>query len=434
MREMGCYRLIGRPLCPTDLFDLSNNRVEGGTGPEEWFSIDYSAATDNLSARLSSSIMEYLIDGFSEHQKALYRSVLAPHHVEYPEGFDVASVDQKNGQLMGSILSFPVLCIANLGLYLENIKDDPRSLKQKLRGVLVNGDDMLYVARQSRWQTHIEIGKKVGLNMSPGKAYHHTRYANANSACFDYNLEKESSTPWSIPFLNTGLYFNQSKVLQDDKESQRGFCSTINRLVQGALPGMAPELLKQFMHKHRALIAEECKGRNLFVPQSLGGMGVERPYGFETSYHWTQKAQAMRILKGQPHGWLGYGPMPGPLLTEATQVLPPWENIELETKRSRALGKRHTFDLLADAWMETPMQICAYRVHDGPVEPRRPTLSPEKQTWSDYLYECVSYDDGIDYVSPWVQVGRDLDACLTVGLLHGQDPSEADLAFVEALR
>ena len=57
MRQMDCFRLIGRPLCPTDLIDLRDNPVEGGEGELEWNSVDYSAATDKLSARLSRSIL-----------------------------------------------------------------------------------------------------------------------------------------------------------------------------------------------------------------------------------------------------------------------------------------------------------------------------------------------------------------------------------------
>lgn len=427
MREMDCYRLIGRPLCPTDLMDLYGERCEGGSGPEEWFSIDYSAATDNLSARLSQSIMNFLIDGFSEHQKALYRSVLAPHEVEYPPDFDIPPVTQKNGQLMGSVLSFPILCIANLGLYLANIVDDTRPLKRKLKGVLVNGDDMLYVAKVSRWQNHIDLGRKVGLVMSPGKAYHHSRYANANSACFNYNLEDPRATPWSIPFLNTGLYFNQSKVLASDADGERGFCSTINRLLQGALPGKGAELMKQFMHKHRVLIAEECRGRNLFTPKSLGGMGVERPYGFDVKFTWVQKAHAFRILQDQPFGWLGLGPKPGPAVPIAVSVLPPWEEAEKTVKISKSLSRRQTFDLLSDRLMEAPLEICTVRCHDGVVTRAQPKVDQSREAMIDFYVERFNLDE--DCENPWTQLWRDLSATLSTGLGFGQDPSEADFEF-----
>jgi len=434
MRKMNCFRLIGRPLCPTDLIDLAQNRCILGEGRYEWFSIDYSAATDNLSARLSSAIMKRLIAGFPESDQRLWQSVLAPHTCEYPEvnGVQLDPVDQSNGQLMGSILSFPVLCLANLGLYLENIKSDTRPLKDKLNGVLVNGDDMLYVAKHSMWQPHIDIGKKVGLNMSAGKAYCHSRYANANSACFDYDLYNCGSSPWSIPFLNTGLYFGQSKVLADDKEDrEEGFCSTINRLVQGALPGKAPELLKQFMSKHSAWIDQECRGRNLFVPKSLGGMGVERPYGFDTKFTWQQKAVAKKIVMTTPHGWLGQGPLPGPSLDEELEMPNPWDIMNSEKIEKCRLKSRKTFELLKDRDMESPFRLCRKRCSENPAPGRQVRRrTPGEQLRADILLEnlAVLVNTPVCHErSPWAVVMNQLDFCMTAGVFLAEVLEEAGL-------
>jgi len=328
MREMDCFRLIGRPLCPTDLFDLAQHRVQGGEGQYEWFSIDYSAATDKLSAYLSSLILGYLVEGQNPAMVAMWKAVLAPHRCQYPFPFnqEVEPVDQKNGQLMGSILSFPILCLANLGLYLTVCREDKRSLHEKLKGVLVNGDDMLYVARRSLWSDHVELGKKVGLSMSPGKAYHHPVYANANSACFHYDLANERLTPFSIPFLNSGLYFGQSKVMGGTDESEDvTITSTINRLLEGARPGKQVQLAKQFLHRHSKEILAECRGRNLFLPCSLGGMGVNLPTGFVTKITLAQHVEATDRWNSNPYLHLTAGPAMAPDIREAPQVLrAPW--------------------------------------------------------------------------------------------------------------
>ena len=52
LRRMNCFRLIGRPFLETDLVDL-RRRADPNW---EWFSIDYSSATDNLSWKLSSRL------------------------------------------------------------------------------------------------------------------------------------------------------------------------------------------------------------------------------------------------------------------------------------------------------------------------------------------------------------------------------------------
>jgi len=443
MREMACFRLIGRPLCPTDLIDLAENRCILGSGRYEWFSIDYSAATDNLSARLSAAILHRIVKDFPEETQKLWRSVLAPHFCEYPKDV-VASVEQTNGQLMGSILSFPVLCIANLGLYLATIREDSRPLKDILKGVLVNGDDMLYVAKHSLWQDHIAMGEKVGLKMSVGKAYCHPRFANANSACYDFDLNRKGSTPWYVPFLNTGLFFGQSKVLRSDNDNlcrdegpaygavsirEEGFCSTVNRLIAGALPGKAPELLSIFMAKNSKRIDQECRGRNLFVPQSLGGMGVERPYGFETKFTWQQKAVAKDIMTNEPHLWTRHGPLPAPEIDVNPKRVNPWDELDTEVPAKKRLKHRASYEVLKDSAMEIAVVLCRLRrpgaglplVHRNGAK-----MTPEKKFWEDVLDEDIEEDfrnmdsPNFQVRSPWAQIGRELDFCLTHGVTVGE--------------
>ena len=450
MREMDCFRLIGRPLCPTDLCDLAANRVQGGEGREEWFSIDYSAATDKLSARLSKSILTYLVDGMDPTLVEMWKAVLAPHKCQYPFPYnqEVAPVIQQNGQLMGSILSFPILCLANLGLYLTAIRDDTRSLRKKLQGVLVNGDDMLYVAKSSRWTTHVELGSRVGLSMSPGKAYHHPVYANANSACYHYDLSNERSTPYAIPFLNSGLYFGQSKVMGgDDYSPSEGRCSTINKLLAGCLPGKQCEVLKGFLHRHSGVIADECKGRNLFIPESLGGMGVHLPDGWKTVVTIAQREVATRKWKSQPYLHWGDGPAVGPCLKEAPQPLSaPWlAGIHFETdedgellavpKESRVrrleIGAREvarlqsqnsTRGMLPDRKLFLTTHTCAVPLNKGVVrESHTPSggnqfLRRFRQDYmvSSLLDSLVEYERVADSIknNPWIGVSRQLDAMM----------------------
>lgn len=397
MRRMDCFRLIGRPLCPTDLIDCAENRTILGEGRYEWFSIDYSAATDNLSARLSASIMASILEGQDEDLQNIWRSVLAPHHCRYPlvSGEQVKSVDQQNGQLMGSILSFPILCLANLGLYLANIKEDSRPLRDKLKGVLVNGDDMLYVARHSKWADHVSLGEKVGLVMSPGKAYYHPVYANANSACFHYDLYQKRSIPWSIPFLNSGLYFGQSKVLGgDDEDGNTTISSTINRLLQGSLPGKQCDVLRQFLARHSKTIESECKGRNLFVDPALGGIGIDPPVGWNPQFTLVQRVEARRRLEAEHGLYLGIGPAVGPAPREASQPLrAPWLVPESAPRPSHLRGWRGAPRLLKKSLMTQRTHLCVVP-RDGDYRVSRPVrFDPRSDYFRDMLREEAS---GID--------------------------------------
>lgn len=307
MRGMDCFRLIGRPMSPTDLLDLDANSVrlrmfEG----RSWFSIDYSAATDGLSARLSAAILRRLLPlGMGTAEKARLLSVLAPHRCEYPPKSGVAPVDEQNGQLMGSILSFPILCLANLGLFLAVIRNDSRSLKDKLSGVLVNGDDMLYVAPPSLYSEHAALGKKCGLELSVGKSYVHPVFASANSTCFHAPL---SQTPRfngpervrgvrQINFLNTGLFFGNSKVMRVDSVDGTDASISTRLDVLGALlsgcwsSNQELDLAKMYFALHKAEIHVEAQGRNYFIHRSLGGCGAALPTGWK----WTTTARHRAI-------------------------------------------------------------------------------------------------------------------------------------------
>jgi hypothetical protein len=143
--------------------------------------------------------------------------VLGPHTFQYPLGMGQYTdpVLQKNGQLMGSPLSFPFLCLANLCLYLNVTEKEHRGrgFFTRLRSVAVNGDDMLYLAPPCLWADHVSLGKSVGLEMSVGKAYHHPIYANINSTSFHAG---SGATPYQIDFLNTGLFFGIHKTHKDE--------------------------------------------------------------------------------------------------------------------------------------------------------------------------------------------------------------------------
>jgi hypothetical protein len=313
MRKMDCFRLIGRPLSPCDFFDL----VEKAATPWKWFSIDYSAATDGLSWKYSGRILKYLIADLPESQQRLALSVLGPHSLHYPNGSSkVFRGVQRNGQLMGSILSFPILCLANVGVYLDVMRDVQFDWtdREKLRHVLVNGDDMVYAGPELKWKVHATVSEQVGLKMSVGKAYIHNEYLNVNSTSVSMRIDKPS-TPWVIPYLNSGLFYGQHKVQgrKDDEaashhEYSGGLVDNLNVVLSGSLPGRQADLLKYFLFSHREEVAEECKilvkkgrsqffmTRNLFIPKCHGGMGVECPTGFDFRITQNDRALARALL------------------------------------------------------------------------------------------------------------------------------------------
>jgi len=337
MRDMECFRLIGRPLSPTDILDLK----ESAASPWKWFSIDYSAATDGLSWKYSGRILAKLIELLPQREIDLAMSVLGPHKLFYPNGSTKTFRGvMRNGQLMGSILSFPILCLANLGVYLKVMSEIQSSWThaRKLRHVLVNGDDMVYAGPEFLYAEHSRVSERVGLKMSVGKAYVHDEYLNINSTSVNCKIappsypfvdkdvypsispnffgdtnpnelrqewqkgsvikNRNTVTPWVIPYLNVGLFFGQHKVQgKSDKAADHhaygdNLLGNLNVVLDGSLPGRQSDLLKQFLSMNKDAVKQETrllvkKGltafymtRNLFLPTSMGGMGINRPIGF----------------------------------------------------------------------------------------------------------------------------------------------------------
>lgn len=400
MREMPPFRLIGRPFCPTDMIDLAAN----ARADWEWFSVDYSAATDGLSWKYSGRIFRYLMQDLPPQEYATAMSVLGPHRLHYPVrgGKPVFRGLQRNGQLMGSILSFPILCLANLGVYLLTTQPSHRgwSHEERLNHVLINGDDMVYAAHPALWPVHVDNGEKVGLKMSVGKAYRHPVYANVNSTSVHYDLRKMpvglprrdlrwEPTPYQINYLNAGLFFGQHKVqerveLQEEadqdvpngndprvmelarahmgQDPSKGLVVNLPCVLSGSLPGAQTQLLKKFLNVHHDDIRRECfaaikKGgrfvshtRNLFLPLCVGGMGVQAPLG------WTFKVthadrHVARVFANAPYARTSQYPLPlgYPLSDVDQQIDCPWlkpqgdplDVLEIKTRRDK-LSKSKT--------------------------------------------------------------------------------------------
>jgi hypothetical protein len=147
------FVLTTRPLVLTDFHDLLDREKSVGVGSmtlHEYFDVgsfwnsgDYKAATDNLDINLTKLIMETWISKtiLTPLEISSIRRILYEQQLHYPELYEDdiadfmdqegihnlsgrfgASLLQKNGQLMGSVLSFPILCVANLLCYWNTLR------------------------------------------------------------------------------------------------------------------------------------------------------------------------------------------------------------------------------------------------------------------------------------------------------------------------
>jgi hypothetical protein len=271
-----------------------------------WVSGDYSAATDTLNLNVTKLAFEAALKCLDlvgpeslpganlEYQEVL-RSVLYEQEIHYPKNvsthhMDLESCRQTNGQLMGSTLSFPILCMVNLMCYISamnrytGVKVDPKTLP-----VLVNGDDILFRANEKFYEIWKEEVHKVGFTLSLGKNYTSKEYLTANSQLFHYREHLH----WPHRYLKRAVYFSRATFIELDylnpglltgvaKVTGRGPKSTplwdyFNLVTKGAID---PERARmRFVHYHQEsikILTQNGKW-NLYISPLLGGAGFELP-------------------------------------------------------------------------------------------------------------------------------------------------------------
>lgn len=370
MRRIPAFRLIGRPVSPTDVLDIiPESPLNLG-----WISGDYKASTDNVSGLMGMMILDYIIQDLDDDDISVYRAVFGPHEVLYPADrrlekkaergrispgeyeayLSTLKATQTNGQLMGSPLSFPILCLLNLSLYLNVRKqfaqeiESEFDLRTSMDTVLINGDDILFAGTNREFDIFVELGTELGLTTSVGKTYYHREYANINSTSFMCRLDQRTFCR-EIEYLNTGLYYGQNKVLSrdDEDERQRDLVSTINRVVSGALPGQACRTLKNFLGLHREEINAVARGRNLFIHESLGGLGVRRPAGFAFRVSDEQRARALIMYRSRSRPVPAARPRNFGENTDVQEYVEPWDTVvpkDFDLRRiPNRLSKQHAW-------------------------------------------------------------------------------------------
>lgn len=184
---------------------------------------------------------------------------------------------QMNGQLMGSIVSFPILCLANAALCSLSIQKD-RARRGHTRlpfwklPMRINGDDCLLLGTGPRFkETWLKYGAAIGLESSIGKTYFSNRIATLNSLCFYREGQKWTDTK----VVNLGLlygYKRSSETLASPGIDALGTLST------ELLEPFAPEdkryvyLHKRFLEIHQRALKSTTL--SWFAPRWSGGLGI----------------------------------------------------------------------------------------------------------------------------------------------------------------
>nr|UJQ92750.1 MAG: putative RNA-dependent RNA polymerase [Narnaviridae sp.] len=200
MRQHPVFELIGGADVETALSDL---KLKKG---EKVVSGDYSAATDNIFLTYTKYAAEAMLE------RTRFKLPLGQDIPWYAESFlrklavhslTHASLDLKGsdlvpiirGQMMGHILSFPLLCLINRAASCMAV---PRSTFMK-----VNGDDVTFPASRRTYKNWKASTRCVGLEFSLGKNYYSRDLALINSVYCVYDKKLGRWKALDVP--NVGL-------------------------------------------------------------------------------------------------------------------------------------------------------------------------------------------------------------------------------------
>jgi len=189
---------------------------------EKYVSGDYSAATDSMHKDATVAAIEEIgADAMTRKvlERGLTDTLLDFSSIKIESGELPDPFLMTNGQLMGCVFSFPILCIVNMAVYRMALeKCTGRTFKLVELPALCNGDDILFKANDDLYEKWNHAIAGVGFKKSVGKNYYSSRTAVINSQYF----RVRPSGFESVPYLNLGWVTGVSKSGQQGDKRDDG--------------------------------------------------------------------------------------------------------------------------------------------------------------------------------------------------------------------
>jgi hypothetical protein len=280
LKEHPAFHLIGNPITPRYIHDRMGANLPSG---EIYLSGDYKAATDNLRPWVSNTIACTIADecGLDEVEKRLFLRSLTGH-VFMLNGQLRAQV---NGQLMGSVTSFPVLCLANAAMC-RYAMEESTGRKWSLADcrLAVNGDDVLMRGPRVLEHAWRACTSFIGLTESVGKTYFSRIFCEMNSALFlriEAVMETDPSSGVQRPLcfrrveqINYGLISGQKRSAAHGASGDMlsGLGARARRLCEECPEECRGPVMKRFLNRNWELLS--ALGVPWFIPEWLGGVGL----------------------------------------------------------------------------------------------------------------------------------------------------------------
>jgi len=279
LRKWEVFSLIGE----TVTRELIEKRLRQLRDDEVFISGDYKSATNELLSFVSDAIADEIaiVCGLDAETATLLKRALTHHYLVNPAD-DQDWREQKNGQLMGSIISFPILCIANFALCRWALEfGRGRTLRPQDLPLLVNGDDCVFRTNEVGKKAWRKLCKNFGLAESVGKTYFSRTFLQINSTLYRVKPKEEGKEELRIeqvlyPNLKIAYGMKRSGVTGvGDISGEESIGAQARWMVNSAPAEMRDQVIMIFIKAQR----EKLNRHNVpwFLPESFGGLGIPRP-------------------------------------------------------------------------------------------------------------------------------------------------------------
>jgi len=357
LRRNPAASLIGMPVSARFVQDRLGKCLRTN---HKYLSVDYEAATDMLNSWVSEEVANAISDviGLDEvdpRLRDLFLDSLTRHTLELSSTKQRAQ--QVNGQLMGSITSFPLLCIANLAICRWSLEIDSCKL-MKLRDapLAVNGDDAVMKCSELGRGVWSTVSSYCGLKPSVGKVYYSRSFLNINSTTYEFSedfpykyveeLRREKDGSFTdvtrLEYFREVLYVNLG-LLKGLKRSGGKISTADIALDVGGLGARArdlvthcPEFLRErvlgsFIHHNAELL--KLARVPWFLPERLGGLGLPSVGRFAPDNR--ELRLARKVLESNTR-------------VPSKPVSAPWKVWQYATERYRQMSKdsRLSYDMI----------------------------------------------------------------------------------------
>lgn len=202
---------------------------------EVFVSGDYEAATDNIPLELYQHLLREVRKTSTYVPSCIWDEAEAYTQCTLDDGGKL--YEQRRGQLMGSFLSFPFLCLTNYLIFKFLVRRDVP--------VRINGDDIVFrstVEEAERWMDGVS---KCGLVLSKGKTLVNGRFFSLNSAFFRASGNKVVE----IPYIRSKAYFLRCSSLDALGGKYHSFCKGVGGTYRAKLRAF-------FLRNHRRVIED----------------------------------------------------------------------------------------------------------------------------------------------------------------------------------